>query len=29
MRPGTRLHARVNIGAGSFDDLHFDQWERE
>ena len=29
MRPGTRLHAQVNIGAGSFEDLHFDEWEPE
>ena len=29
MRPGTRLHAQVTIGAGSFEDLHFDEWEPE
>ena len=24
---GTRLHARVNVGAQKMDDLYFDEWE--
>ena len=26
---GSRLHAKVNIGAVSFEDVYFDEWEPE
>lgn len=29
MRNGLRLHAKVNIGAESFEDVYFDEWEPE
>ena len=29
MTKGARLHAKVNIGAHSFDELYFDEWEPE
>ena len=29
MTAGSRLHARVNIGAGSFDEVYFYDWEPE
>ena len=29
MRAGSRMHAQVNIGAGSVEDLYFDEWEPE
>ena len=29
MTAGARLHAKVNIGARSFEDVYFDEWEPE
>lgn len=29
MRAGARLHAKVNIGADSFEEIYFDEWEPE
>ena len=29
MRAGARLHAKVNIGADSIEELYFDEWEPE
>ena len=29
MRTGLRVHAKVNIGAESFEDVYFDEWEPE
>ena len=29
MTAGARLHAKVNIGARSFEEVYFDEWEPE
>ena len=29
LRTGMRVHAKVNIGADSFEDIYFDEWETE
>ena len=29
MKAGARLHAKVNIGADSFEEIYFDEWEPE
>ncbi len=29
MTAGSRVHAKVNIGAGSFEEVYFDEWEPE
>lgn len=29
MTAGARLHAKVNIGAQSFEEIYFDEWEPE